>query len=248
LWKSKLFYFKETHVILSYMSKYDKRIVARSMRKEGASIIVIAKKLDVSKSTASKWCRDISLSEIQLQKLKQNSKAGAKIGQQTGANVNKKKRLDAIRQAEVWGKERIKKISKRELLLIATALYWCEGSKSDRTSGFIFVNSDPEMILVMKLFLVNVLQIPSEELVCSVQINRVHEKRIAVVLSFWRKLLDLPREQFRKPYYVNTNARKVYDNYENYYGICRLVVRRGMNLKYRMLGLIKAVKENILPV
>lgn len=110
----------------------------------------------------------------------------------------------------------------------------------------MFVNSDPEMIRVMELFLIDVLGIPKRDLVCSIQINRIHENRIEKVLSFWEKLLQLPRDQFRKPYYVNTKVTKVYDNYDNYHGICRLGVRRGMNLKYRMIGLIKAMKENIL--
>jgi len=216
------------------------------MRTEGTSIVVIARKLGISKSTISSWCRDIVLTEEQFEKLRKNSGVSLKTGQRMGAEANKRKRLDAIRDANIWGKELIKKISKQELLLIATTLYWCEGSKSEHTTGFVFVNSDPEMILVMKLFLVDVLNIPIQEIVCSVQINRMHEKRINTVLNFWKKLLDLDESQFRKPYYVNTVVKKIYDNYDTYYGICRLVVKKSMNLKYRMLGLIKAMKSDIL--
>lgn len=226
------------------MAKYDKRIKARIMRESGTSIIVIAKDLNVSKSAVSLWCRDILLSSEQIEKLKKQK--GSVMGRWMGAESNRKKKRDAINDANDWGKQHIKKVSKRELLLIATALYWSEGSKSDSTSGFIFVNSDPEMILIMKLFLINVLQIPSKEIVCSIQINRVHEERINAVLNFWKKLLHLRNSQFRKPYYVNTKISKVYDNYENYYGVCRLVVRRGKNLKYKMLGLIRAMRSNIL--
>jgi hypothetical protein len=228
------------------MSKYKERIKALAMRREGLSIIVISKQLGVSKGTVSGWCRNIVLTEEQFEKLKRNKGVSVTTGQRMGAEKNKQKRLDAIKEAEVWGKKLIKKISPKELLLIATALYWSEGSKSEHTSGFIFVNSDPEMILVMKLFLVSVLNISSEDIVCSIQINKIHEKRIDKVLNFWQKLLHLHKNQFRKPYYVNTKITKVYDNYDKYYGICRLVVRRGMNWKYRMLGLIKAVKDDIL--
>ncbi len=228
------------------MSKYNERIKALAKRREGISIIAIARELGVSKGTVSEWCRDIVLTEEQFEKLKRNQGISVTTGQRIGAEMNKKKRLDAIKDAETWGRELIKNISKNDLLLIATALYWSEGSKSEHTSGFIFVNSDPEMILVMKLFITNVLNIANEEIVCSIQINRIHEKRIDTVLNFWKKLLNLPNNQFRKPYYVNTKVSKVYDNYENYYGTCRLVVRKGMNWKYRMLGLIKAMKSNIL--
>lgn len=230
------------------MSKYELKIEAQKLRKEGFPINEIKDKLGLSKSTVSFWCRDIILTEEQYKKIKKEHILKTQKGRLIGAQMNKNKRLNAIKEADNLGKKIIKNISKRELLLIATALYWNEGSKSDSTSGFIFVNSDPEMILIMKLFLVDVLHILSEEIICSIQINRIHEQRISMVLSFWKKLLNLQNSQLRKPYYINTKVKKIYDNYENYYGVCRLIVRRGKNLKYRMLGLIKAIKEDILPV
>lgn len=102
------------------------------------------------------------------------------------------------------------------------------------------------MILIMKEFLLNVIKISKEDLVCSIQINRIHESRIGVVLNFWQKLLELPKSQFREPYYINSRVNKIYENYDNYYGVCRLIVRRSMSLKYKMLGLIKVMKNKTL--
>jgi len=48
------------------MAKSILRLKARELRQEGESIIVIAKKLSISKGTISKWCRDMVLSEEQL--------------------------------------------------------------------------------------------------------------------------------------------------------------------------------------
>lgn len=228
------------------MAKYELKEEARKLRKNGIPLNEIKDRLGIAKSTISFWCKDIILSEAQYQKIKKEHIFKTQKGRLIGAEMNKNKRIMAIKNADILGKKLVKKISKRELLLIATALYWSEGSKSDRTSGFIFVNSDPEMIFVMKLFLIYVLDIPERDIACSIQINRIHEKRIKTVLSFWKKLLNLQDSQFRKPYYVNTKVNKVYENYDNYYGICRLFVRRGMNLKYRMLGLIKAMKNDIM--
>lgn len=232
--------------IMSYMAKYDERIRARSMRKDGISIVVIAKELLVAKSSVSKWCRDIELSEEQFEKLRKNSGISLSTGQRMGAEVNKRKRLDAIQSAEVWARNVVKNISNRELILIATALYWCEGSKTDSTSRFLFANSDPNMIVLMRNALVQVMGVSSDDIVCSIQINRIHEKRIDTVLSFWKKLLDLEDSQLRKPYFVNTKVSKVYENYDNYFGVCRLVVRKSKPLKYKILGLINALKANIL--
>ena len=65
-------------------------------------------------------------------------------------------------------------------------------------------------------------------------------------MIFWKKLLELKNSQMRKPYFINTKVNKVYENYENYYGVCRLLVRRGKYLKYKMLGLIKAFRNELL--
>lgn len=228
------------------MAKYEDRIKARLMRKDGMSIIVIAKELGVSKSSVSLWCGDIILTAEQFEKLRKNMGVSFKYGQRIAAQVNKQKKLDAIEEADIWGKNLVKKISSRELLLIATALYWSEGSKTDSTSTLMFINSDPNMILLMKKFLIQAMGVKSEDIVCGIQINRVHEKRIKKVLSFWQNLLKLRYSQIRKPYFVNTKISKVYENYEDYYGVCRLLVRKSKNLKYKMLGLIKAMKSNVL--
>jgi len=229
-----------------YMAKYDKRIKARLMRRKGISIIIIARELAVSKSSVSLWCRDITLTEEQSKKLERNKGISLTTGQRMGAETNRKKKNDAIKIADIFGKSIVNKVSKRELLLISAALYWCEGSKSESTSSFMFVNSDPDMILVMKKFLTGVMHIDPVDIVCAIQINRIHENRIRKVLIFWKKLLELKNSQMRKPYFINTKVNKVYENYENYYGVCRLLVRRGKYLKYKMLGLIKAFRNELL--
>ena len=90
------------------MSKYDERIKARLMRKEGISIIVIAKELSVSKSTVSGWCRDIILTEEQIEKLKAGQKISWTRGQIMGAEANKNKRLTA-KSLIFMGKKLLKK-------------------------------------------------------------------------------------------------------------------------------------------
>ena len=124
------------------MSKYELKGEAQKLRREGYPINEIKKKLGLSKSTVSLWCRDIILTEEQYKKIKKEHIFKTQKGRLIGAQMNKNKRINAIKDANILGRKLIRKISKRELLLIAIALYWSEGSKSDRTSGFIFINSD----------------------------------------------------------------------------------------------------------
>ncbi len=225
------------------MSKYDLRIKARKMRRRGESIVVISRFLKASKSSVSLWCRDIILTPVQFEKLRLNKGVSVTTGQRMGAEANKRKKLIVIESSKEWARKVIKKVSKRDLALIASALYWCEGSKADSTSTFIFVNSDSQMVLFMKNFLVSVMSVPEEDIVCAIQINKIHKKRIDKVLIFWRNLLNLSSSQIRKPYFINTKIRKIYDNYDTYFGVCRLFVRKGKHIKYKMLGLIESLKR-----
>ena len=225
------------------MAKYDLKIKAQNLREKGLPMGKIAKRLKISKGSVSLWCRDIKLSEKLKDQIKINHYKNSQKGRLIGAQMNKKKRLTAIKNADEFGIKNINKLNRKEVILIATALYWSEGSKSESSSGFRFVNSDPSMILFIRNFLINYMDVKNSELTCSIQINQIHKPRIGVILNFWKNLLRLEDEQIRKPYFVSTKSKKIYKNFNNYYGICKLIVRKSTNLKYIMLGFIKAIKS-----
>jgi transcriptional regulator with XRE-family HTH domain len=216
------------------------------LRKKGWSIIKIAENLGVSKSSVSGWCRDVILTKKQKDRLISNSIKGGHKGRIIGANMNKQKRLDSLAFYEAEGREMLSRISSRELLVAGICLYWAEGAK---TGGrFIFVNSDPDMILLIHRFMKESLNIRKEDIKITIQINHIHEHRIRQVILFWSKLLNLPLSSFSKPYYVHVIPKKVYSNYNEYYGIVRLRVLKSANLQYKVLGLIKALSQHKMPV
>ena len=55
------------------MAKPQEKLEARKLRRKGESIKVIAKKLQVSPSTVSTWCKDIKLSPIQVRELEKRA-------------------------------------------------------------------------------------------------------------------------------------------------------------------------------
>ncbi len=221
------------------MAKYQKKLIAIELRKKGLSINAIAKKLDISKGTVSLWCKDMKLTEEQKNVLKQNTiKAGHK-GRSLGTEKQKKKKLDIVNFYNNLAEKDVGALSNRDFLLIAAALYWGEGSKT--SNRFIFVNSDPNMIKCMYIFLTEVLKIDKNDIRPTIQINEIHRPRIDKVLTFWHILLQLPLSSFNKPYYVKTPQRKVYANYDSYYGVLRLKILKGSRIQYRILGLIKAL-------
>ncbi len=221
------------------MTSNMKKEKALAMRKQGKSINDIAKEQSISKSTASIWCRNINLSEKQKKILYKKGEVGRKRGRLVGAKINKEKKLSRVNFFKKLALNEIKKISKRDLELITAALYWAEGAKTE--SRFMFVNSDPNMIMIVYLYLTNVLKIPLDRIKPVVQVNEVHRYRVDKILKFWSDLLGLPISSFGNTYYIKTSHNKIYDNHDSYYGILRLRVSRGSDYQYKVLGIIDAI-------
>jgi hypothetical protein len=223
------------------MAMFDKKKVALELRREGESIIRIAHEVGVSKSTVSIWCRDIELTHAQRERLTKNTIEGGHAGRVLGAEVNRRKKLEAVALGHTLAQKEVGTVNQRDLLMLAIALYWAEGSKTG--SRFIFVNSDPDTVEYMCSFLERVMHIEKSRISLTVQINDIHRPRIAQVTAFWSQRLSVPLAQFTKPYYVKTVAKKVYENHDTYYGVIRLRVLKGSGLQYRMLGYISALRE-----
>lgn len=223
------------------MAKFEKRREAHLLRRQGKSIGTIAEQLNVSKSSVSLWCRETKLTAAQQRQLEKNSFEAGNKGRMIGAATNRQKRLDSVQEHESQGRKEIGTLTKRDLTVLATALFWAEGAKTG--SRFIFVNSDPDMILLMLRYLTEVLEVDTSRISATIQINRVHEKRIESVYRFWSDLLRLPKEKFGQPYYIEVVPKKKYDNHDSYKGILRLRVSNGAGLQYKLLGYISALKS-----
>ena len=91
-------------------------------------------------------------------------------------------------------------------------------------------------------FLVRCLHVERNLIRITIQINSIHKPRIKKIIKYWSDNLEIPLSQFAKPYYVYVKPKKVYQNYDTYYGIVRLRILRSSLIQYKMLGLIEALK------
>lgn len=226
------------------MSKYEVRKKAIALRRKGYSLKELSEILGVSKSTISFWCSSVTLTHKQKARLIAKMIDAGHAGRIAGASSNHKKKIDAQNMARKDMEDLLGDVSKRDKFLSGISLYWAEGSKASSTTGFIFVNSDPKMILFMYYWLINMMDVKKEDVYIHISINKAHIIREDKVLNFWSNLLDLPRHQFSKPFYSKVNQKKVFENYDEYYGVCRLGVRKSTYLKYKVLALIDVLKEN----
>lgn len=226
------------------MAKSRERLLARELRKKGESIREIAKQVLIARSTVSLWCRDIVLTNEQLEMLVERDRLGGARGRMVAAELAKKRKNERVSFNEKIGFERIGMISNRELFLIGVALYWAEGSKGVRSERFVFVNSDPKMIVVMIRWLRECVHVSDEDIVCRVGINEAHQARIAEVEQHWSDVTGIPRSQFKKPSFKKVVNKKVYENFYEHYGTLDLLVKKCTKLFYEVLGSIDGLSNN----
>lgn len=224
------------------MSKSIEQLEARKLRGEGTSIKNIAKILDVSKSSVSYWCRDIKLTKKQIKSLELKAYDNRLKGRMLGTQKNKQKKLDSVNKEANTAKKIVGQLSSREKMIAGVACYWGEGTKAE-TSQLGFCNSDPKMMRFMVSWFKEVFQINTKEFMPRILINQVHQPRIQEITNFWSKYLKIPIHQFRKPTFTKIELKKKYANHANYNGVLMLRIMKSTKLKYRILGMIDAIKS-----
>jgi len=230
-------------MIYSTMAKFEKRIKAQVLRKKGYSINDIADRLGVSTSSVSLWCRDLILSKEQKEILFKNTVKAGNYGRMLGASKNKEKKEANINFYNKLATREINSLSRRDFLIAGVSLYWAEGSKTDKLS---FVNSDSTMVKFMFDWFKEFMSVRDEDFMPRIFINETHRPRIRKVILYWSKLLTLPIVQFGNPILLKGRPKKIYENHDSYYGMLSLRIHRSTNLKYHVLGLISAMKGEVI--
>ncbi len=148
---------------------------ARIMRKRDYSFRHIARVLSIGHGTAQRWCLDIpSHNQWFLRAMHQHEEI-KKLGNIVIDNL---------------------KINKNNAKLIASLLYWGEGTKYPHSTAVSFSNSDPLMIKTFIYFLRKGFSLDERKFKIHLQIHTTHSRRS--VFKFWSTLLKIPLTQFWK--------------------------------------------------
>lgn len=231
-------------ITLRLMAKSKQKIDAFELRKGGHSISDIAKKLQVSKSTVSGWCRDIVLSDKAIAIIAKNSQSKSTTALlHYSESVRLKRQVDTSVSFEI-GKQRLGCMSEKDIFCIGLGLYWGEGYKKG-SQEFGFTNSDKGMVLFYLRWLETVFGTKKCDLILRVSINELHRARVDEVEQFWSKLLDVPRSQFTKISLIKMQSKKVYKD-TKHMGTLRVKVRRGTSLRREVLGSLEGIVQQIL--
>lgn len=223
------------------MEKIKDKISAQELRKQGHSLSEIVSKIKISKSTASVWCRDISMSAVAQKKLKSRTTEKSLAGLAEYSKRIKNNKILQIKIDAKIGSNKLGEISNRDIYCIGLGLYWGEGYKSG-SQEFGFTNSDPEMILFYIKWLETIFLVKKNDLILRVSINELHKKREIQINQFWSNLTAVPLLQFTKMSFIKSVSKKSYPNSNNYMGTLRIKVRKGTRMRREVIGAIKYIK------
>jgi transcriptional regulator with XRE-family HTH domain len=202
--------------------KTSERLQARELRaNEGLSINEIARVLEVSRNSVSRWVRDIELTPQQLANLA--AKDPVLSGRLTGTNA---------RAEQARGKRLSYQTNGRSLVRLGDPefvagcmLFWAEGSR-DR-NAVRFTNSDPAMMVFFLRFLRRHFEVTDDMVTiwCNLFAERV-ESRYRIE-RFWLRTLELPTSSLGKST-VNAYSKHSRKRRTNMlpYGTCRIAVYR----------------------
>lgn len=182
-----------------------KKNKAMWLRKNGRSFREISDLLNISKSTASVWTKDVNLGKKSLKRLENICKKG----REKAVVTNKKKRAALVNDIK-------RKVRKNLVLkqttslnkLLCALLYWCEGEKNE--SSIVFINSDPLLISTFLRLFRSGFRVDESKLRVCLHLHHYHNENKQK--RYWSKVTNIPTNQFfiyRKPN-TGKNFRKGY--------------------------------------
>ena len=203
--------------------------------------------LDVPKSTLSGWFKHIVLSD----KARIRLALRTRLGSATLIKRNKMQTHEAeqrARKLRASAKGRVPILTKRDMLIIGTTLYWAEGYKrlhirdgKERMSHSIsFVNSDPAMIKAFLRFLFEVLAIPRDAIHLTMRLHpHINEEHARI---YWMNVTKLPPTCFPRTtnmVSIASKGKRPYNRLPN--GTLQVAVYDTAKFHY-LLGLIEGVQ------
>lgn len=222
---------------MGYYGKYEERLAAVRLRKKGWSYNKICRKLKISKSSVSLWCRDVAITPEQVFCLLKNQIRGRDRGRIISAKQQQQKRVEKIKKLVDLGKVKVGKLNKRERFVAGIALYAGDGLKGD--NGFGFSNSSPVLAKFMISWVREFVNIEEVRIRPSLWLHEELDEIRAK--NYWSKVIKIPMNQFTKTYLAKNkpDSHKVRKNIHQY-GVLGIKISDA-DLQREMIGFMVGV-------
>jgi hypothetical protein len=213
---------------MGYRGKVVEQEKARQLRAEGYSMDEIAALVGVSKSSVSLWTRDVPCPARPRRYA-------------SGVRSSHPQRLAKLRQIEELNElavARIGQLSDHAFLVVGTALYAGEGSKSE--GSVRFANSDPRMVAFFCAWLRRFFEIDEARLRLRLYLHEGLDLEAAN--AFWANITGIPEAQFGKPYRAVPDAGIRNNKHEHG---CASVVYSCSRTHRAVMGLVRALLSSV---
>ena len=182
---------------MGYRGKVEEQHRARLLRRRGWTLGEISDELGVSKASASLWCRDVEIDAAALaEHRRQRHLDGNRAARQRGPNKLQLRVQAEVEELHQAGRVEVGELTNRELLLVGTALYAGEGSK---TAGEVrFTNLDPRMMVLLVAWLERCFGVSKDAMRARLYLHQGLDLDVAT--AFWAEVMGIGTDQFRRPY------------------------------------------------
>ena len=121
------------------LSRWERSELGRDLRRSGLSYGEIMELVPVKKSTLATWCRDVALTEEQIEAIRARTPGQSGVPKDTG-----RRRREEIARVRAAARSRAEHLLADPMWVAGVVLYWAEGAKSrNRVS---LANSDPRTL------------------------------------------------------------------------------------------------------
>jgi len=176
-------------------AKVEEKKKVQLFRRQGLSYNEILQKVPVAKSSVSAWCREIKLTRKQEERIEIMHRKRSKLAAQKAGRILSKRRREEINKIKNLAKKEIRKLTRYQIKIIGTMIYWAEGAK---TNGVEITNSDPELIKFMIQWFNKIFKIPPHRLKAHLNIHADQDEQRAK--KYWSEITKIPLSRFGKTY------------------------------------------------
>ncbi|NJP69729.1 hypothetical protein [Streptomyces sp. C1-2] len=212
-------------------AKDDLRARARELRLQGWTYDRIEAELGCSRSSVSLWVRDLPKPEPRYTPEEHRALMQEGLARRRAAEDEERERIKSTAMHDIGA------LSDRELLLLAIALYWAEGTKSKpyaRRERVIFVNSDCGVIQTFLAWL-DLLEVDRAHVGFRVLIHESAD--VEAAHRYWAEVVDVEVSSFARPTLKRHNPKTVRKNTgEHYHGCLAVTVSKSARLYNRIEG------------
>jgi transcriptional regulator with XRE-family HTH domain len=208
---------------MGYRGKVEQQEQARVLRAQNLTLQDIASRLGVSKSSVSRWVRDVPFTPSKR-----------RYGPRIRPHPQQVAKLAEIERLDAEGRTRVGTLGDEAFLAAGVALYAGEGAKRD--GCVTFANTDPGMVSFFCAWLRKFFDIDEDRLRVRVYLHQGLDLDAAEM--HWSAVTGIPRSQFGKSYRAVANSSIRRNKHEHG---CAYVVYSCTPTHREIMGLVRAL-------